>query len=47
MKTENPSGPGNMEVIDDIDKSKLDREGGLKARWRQFKGRWEERSLVK
>lgn len=29
MKTENPIGLGNMEFIDDIDKSNLDREGGM------------------
>lgn len=31
MKTENPTGLGNMEVIDDIGKSNLDREGCMKA----------------
>lgn len=31
MKIESPIGLGNMEVIDDIDKSNLDREGGMKA----------------
>lgn len=31
MKTENPIEFGNMEIIDDIDKSNLDREGRTKA----------------
>lgn len=46
MKAENPIGFGIMEVIDDIGKGNLGRAGGLKARWRQFKRKWEERSLI-
>lgn len=46
MKTESAIEFGNMEIIDDIDKSDLDREGGTKAWGREFK-RKQKRGWIK
>lgn len=39
-------GFGNMEVIDDIDQSNLDREVGMEAWCKGFKRKWGKRSLI-
>lgn len=46
MKMENPTGFGNMEVIDDLDQGDLHKEVRQKPDWGGFKREWKEKSLI-
>lgn len=47
MKTESPIGLGNMEVVDDIDKSNLDREGGMESLMERAQEKIGRESLIR